>query len=323
MADGNIDKRVGGKIGIVGSGLIGRSWAMLFAAADFEVFMYDVERGRVDDALADIRVQLTNLEETGLLRGRLTADEQHSRVHPVDTLQECLSSAVYVQECVPENLELKHKIFVELNAIVDDKTILASSTSSLPASKFASDLTHSSQVIVVHPVNPPFYCPLVEVVPMPVTHRWVTERTMALMNEIGQSPVHVKKEVTGFALNRVQYSLLAECWRLVEDDVLSVEDVDKLMKDGLGMRYAFMGPFETCHLNADGFQDYLERYSFIVNDTQATFGPPVHCTPDSDTARHIIQELETKLPADQRKARCLWRNQCLAGLAKLKSQLPR
>ena len=70
---------------------------MLFAAADFEVFMYDVERGRVDDALADIRVQLTNLEEAGLLRGRLTADEQHSRVRPVDTLEECLSSAVYVQ----------------------------------------------------------------------------------------------------------------------------------------------------------------------------------------------------------------------------------
>jgi len=72
-----------------------------------------------------------------------------------------------------------------------------------------------------------------------------------------------------------------------------------------------------------GFRDYLERYSFIVNDTQATFGPAVHCTPDSDTARHIIQELEAKLPADQRKNRCLWRNQCLAGLAKLKSQLPR
>jgi len=65
-------------------------------------------------------------------------------------------------------------------------------------------------------VNPPFYCPLVEVVPMPVTHKWVTEQTMALMSEIGQSPVHVKKEVTGFALNRVQYALLAECWRLVE-----------------------------------------------------------------------------------------------------------
>ena len=95
------------------SGLIGRSWAMLFAAADFEVFMYDVERGRVDDALADIRVQLTNLEEAGLLRGRLTADEQHSRVHPVDSLEECLSSAVYVQAsaydvitCVVDTVEL-------------------------------------------------------------------------------------------------------------------------------------------------------------------------------------------------------------------------
>lgn len=107
-------------------------------------------------------------------------------------------------------------------------------------------------MIVSHPVNPPYYVPLVELVPAPWTKPEIVKTTRSLMEEIGQEPVSLTKEVEGFALNRIQYAILNETWRLVQDGILDVKDIDKVMSCGLGPRYAFMGPLETAHLNAEG-----------------------------------------------------------------------
>jgi L-gulonate 3-dehydrogenase len=295
---------------------------MLFAAAGYEVKMYDSESGRVAGAIDDILVQLKGLSEAGLLRGKLSIEEQHGLVKPAASLADCLSGALYVQENVPENLELKRKVFAEMDALVDDKTILASSTSSMPASRFTEDLKHRAQVIVSHPVNPPFYCPLTEVVPAPYTEKWVTEATMRILKEIGQTAVLLKKEVDGFALNRIQYALVSECWRLLMDDVMSVEDLDKVMSDGLGMRYAFMGPFETCHLNAEGILDYCSRYGDMMYRITSSFGPPPSFSPDTDTAKKVAESLAERIPPEKLAERRLWRNARLAALAKLKKDAP-
>jgi L-gulonate 3-dehydrogenase len=307
-----------GKVGIVGSGLIGRSWAMLFAAAGYEVKLFDAQSDQVSGAIDDILVQLKDLNEAGLLRGKLTISEQHGLIGAAGSLAECVSGAAYVQECVPENVDIKRKVFAEIDAVVGDKTILASSTSSLPASKFSDGLVHRGQVIVAHPVNPPFYCPLTEVVPAPYTEQWVTDTTMTILKELGQTAVLLKKEVDGFALNRIQYALLSECWRLLADDVMSVEDLDKVMSDGLGMRYAFMGPFETIHLNAEGVLDYCDRYGTMMYRITSSFGPPPLMTPDSDTAKRLATAMAERIPLDQLGERRLWRNARLAALAKLK-----
>lgn len=307
------------KIGIVGSGLIGRSWAMLFAAAGYKVIIYDVDSAQMSSALENILSQLKELEKSGLLRGSLSVVEQHKLISGTSSLADCVVDAKYVQECIPENLQMKRELFAELDKLASAKTILASSTSSMPASTFTEGLTHRSQVIVAHPVNPPFYCPLTEVVPAPYTEQWVKDETMKIMKEIGQTPVLLKKEIRGFALNRVQYALLSECWRLIQDDAISVEDLDKVMSDGLGMRYAFMGPLETCHLNAEGFSNYCERYGEMIYDIVSSFGPHPHL--GGATADHIVSDLEQKVPVDQLVQRRQWRDTRLAALAKLKKDL--
>lgn len=307
------------KIGIIGSGLIGRSWAMLFASAGYKVVVYDADPIQVTSALEGILKQLKDLEKAGLLHGKLSLEEQYKLISGTNSLLDCVADAKYVQESIPENLQMKSDLYAEIDSLVSNKTILASSTSSMPASTFTSNLSHRSQVIVAHPTNPPFYCPLTEVVPAPYTEQWVKDDTVKILKEIGQTPVLLKKELVGFALNRIQYALLSECWRLLADDAISVEDLDKVMSDGLGMRYAFMGPMETCHLNAEGFQNYCERYGEMIYGIVSNFGPNPRMS--GPVAEKISKEIEDRIPLDQLAQRRKWRDDRLAALAKLKKNL--
>merc|ERR1712062_763444 len=115
--------------------------------------------------------------------------------------------------------------------------------------------------------------PMVELVPAPWTSTEVRAGARALMAEVGQGPVSLSREVPGFVLNRMQYALLNECWRLVRDGVVSAQDLDVVMKDGMGMRYAFMGPMETIHLNAEGTQNYCDRYGETIYNVSSDLGP--------------------------------------------------
>ncbi|XP_046933446.1 lambda-crystallin homolog isoform X1 [Lynx rufus] len=241
-----------GVVVIVGSGLIGRSWAMLFASGGFRVKLYDIEQQQVTNALENIRKEMTFLEQSGSLKGSLGAQDQLSLISGCLNIQEAVEGALHIQECVPENLELKKKIFAQLDQIIDDQVVLSSSTSCLLPSQLFAGLAHVQQCLVAHPVNPPYYVPLVELVPHPETAPATVDRTHALMRKIGQSPVRVLKEMDGFVLNRLQYAVISEAWRLVEEGIVSPSDLDLVMSDGLGMRYAFIGPLETMHLNAEG-----------------------------------------------------------------------
>ncbi|XP_060050733.1 lambda-crystallin homolog isoform X2 [Erinaceus europaeus] len=240
-----------GAVLIVGSGLIGRSWAMLFASGGFQVKLYDVEPQQIANALESIRKELKLLEQAGSLKGSLGAQEQLALIRGCTDIREAVEGAMHIQECVPENLELKQKLFAQLDGLVDDSVVLSSSSSCLLPSKLFTGLAHVQQCLVAHPVNPPYYVPLVELVPHPETAPATVDRTHALMRQIGQSPVRMLREVDGFALNRLQYAVIAEAWRLVQEGVVSPEDLDLVMSDGLGMRYAFIGPLETMHLNAE------------------------------------------------------------------------
>ncbi|VVC97243.1 unnamed protein product, partial [Leptidea sinapis] len=187
------------KIGIVGSGLIGRSWAMLFASVGYQVTVYDIIPKQVTDALADIKVQLKTLEK---------------------------------DECVPENIDIKRKVFEDLDKVVDYNIILSSSTSCIQPSKISQGLKHKGQMIVSHPVNPPYYVPLVEIVPAPWTKPEIRSKTKEILLEIGQEPVLLMKEIDGFVLNRIQFAIIDEAWRLVSDGVMNVEDIDKVISEG-------------------------------------------------------------------------------------------
>eukprot|EP00794_Sanderia_malayensis_P000418 gene419-1054_t len=218
-------------------------------------------------------------------------------------------------ECTPENIELKRRIFGELSRQADDGTILASSTSCIIPSSFTEDLPNRSHCIVAHPVNPPHLVPLVELVPAPWTEPEVIRRTKCLMSAIGQAPVVAKKEVNGFILNRLQYALLMEAWRLVEDGVCSPEDVDTTVSQGLGLRYAIMGPFETIHLNAAGVKDYCERYAMNIEKVCVEEGGPRPLL--GETAEKIHEAMCRIIPLEQLDERRKWRDEKLTELRRL------
>jgi 3-hydroxyacyl-CoA dehydrogenase len=248
----------GRAIAIVGSGLVGAGWALVFARAGLRVRIYDANPAISQASVPLIRKQIADLTEFGLLSE--PAESILARLSICDTLADAVDGAAYVQESILERSDVKRTLMLALEEIAGPDLIIGSSSSGIPASAFASGLTISSRVIIAHPVNPPYLVPVVEIVPSPDTAPFVTEFTSALMEAVGQSVVHVHKEVEGFVLNRLQAVLLREAWALVEDGVVTCEDIDKTIRDGLGWRWSFMGPFETIDLNAvGGVADYAQR----------------------------------------------------------------
>lgn len=246
---------------MVGTGLIGRSWAVAFARGGYQVRMFDPVAGAAAASLALIPAMLKELTEHGLLRGE-APETAMARVSISETLAGAVRGADYVQESGPENREIKAALFEEIGTHAGDHTVLASSTSIILPSLFTGHIARKSQCVVAHPLNPPHLIPAVEIVPAPWTAPEFVARARAIQEQIGQRPIVMLKEIDGFLMNRLQGALLEECFRLLEGGYASAEDIDSGLKDGLAMRWSFMGPFETIDLNAPGgVRDYVERYN--------------------------------------------------------------
>ncbi|VVC26828.1 3-hydroxyacyl-CoA dehydrogenase, conserved site,6-phosphogluconate dehydrogenase C-terminal domain- [Cinara cedri] len=305
-----------GKIGIIGSGLIGQSWAMLFASAHYNVVIYDVNLEQVNTALEKIKSELITMEKNNIIRGSLSAEQQIERITGVIKLEEVIENAILIQECIPEVLAMKQQLYDQIDKIIGSLTIISSSTSTFLPSVLSEKMEHRNQLIVSHPVNPPYFVPLVEIVPSEWTEDWVIKKTRTIMEDIKQSPVTLAKEIPGFALNRIQYAILNECWHLVNDGVLNVKDIDTVMSEGLGMRYAFLGPFETAHLNAEGFMNYTERYSNSMFGVCKQFKPAPKF--EGPLVTVIADQLNSITSLEEIPNRRLWRDQSLIKLSQLK-----
>src|SRR5690349_4926425 len=255
----NVSKMDPGKpVAVVGAGLVGAGWAIAFARAGLRVRLYDANPRTAEQALPWAANQLAALHDHGLI------DEAPAtiaaRLTLADSLAQAIDGAAYVQESVLERVDVKRQLMVDLEKVADQSVIIGSSSSGIKASDFANDLAISPRVLIAHPVNPPYLVPVVELVPSTQTSQETIAFTDALMRGIGQSVVHVRKEIEGFVLNRLQAALLREAWALQRDGIASCEDIDKTVRDGLGWRWSFMGPFETIDLNAPGgVADYANR----------------------------------------------------------------
>lgn len=298
------------RIAVVGAGLIGRAWSMVFARAGMEVRLWDKLPGVAEAAMATIRDRLADLKAAGLVSEAPEAIA--ARITPCATLADCVEGVVHVQENGPERLAPKQDLFAELDRLCPPTVVLASSTSGIPASEFTGNLPGRGRCLVAHPVNPPYLVPLVELVGAPWTDPAVVARTRALMQRVGQVPVTAHKETRGFVLNRLQAALVAEAFRLVRDGVMSVEDVDACVKDGLGLRWAFMGPFETIDLNAPGgVADYAERFGPLMGGITEEQTPYDY---DAATVGHVTAERRAALDLARIEERSAWRDRRLMAL---------
>jgi 3-hydroxyacyl-CoA dehydrogenase len=298
------------RVAVIGTGLIGRSWAIVFARAGHAVALYDgnaaalrASLDALDTALADLKAAELMDEEPRVVR---------TRIEPAATLAECLRGAVYVQENIAEDLAAKKALFAEADRLAGAETILASSTSTIPTSQWSEGLAGRARCIVAHPVNPPHLVPLVELSPAPWTAPDVVTRTQALHEAVGQVPIVVRTEIQGFILNRLQGALLAEAFRLYADGYASTDDIDKTVRDGLGLRWSFMGPFETIDLNAPGgVVDYCARYGALYEEMAQSQLPRRW---DTELIRRIERERRQRLPASEIAARSAWRDRRLMQL---------
>jgi L-gulonate 3-dehydrogenase len=301
----------GRPVAVIGAGLVGAGWAIVFAQAGLHVRIYDVNPEATRWALALIAEQLKELEGFGLVDDPVAIA---ALVKPAPQLVDAVEGAAYAQESVLERLDLKRSLMQELEKVAPFDLVIGSSSSGIPASAFTHGLKISSRVLVVHPVNPPYLVPVVELVPSPDTSRETVAFADALMRGLKRSVVLVRKEVQGFVLNRLQSALLREAWALVEDGVASCEDIDRTMRDGLGWRWSFMGPFETIDLNAQGgVADYANRLGALCQEIAQS---RTHQEPWSpELISKVEAERRSVLSQDDLASRRAWRDRRLMALA--------
>jgi 3-hydroxyacyl-CoA dehydrogenase len=298
-------------VGIIGCGLIGRAWAIVFARGGCNVRLADASKSQAEQALGIIRTGLVDLDKAGLLTE--PPDVILARIDVADGAGKAVAEADYVQENLPEQLDLKRAIFAELDRLAPAHAVITSSTSAIPGSDFTDGLPGRGRCLVVHPVNPPHLVPLVELCRTSWTTDEAVSKTRALMESVGQVPVTVEREVEGFVLNRLQGALLNEALRLIAHGYVSPEDVDRCVRDGLGLRWSFMGPFETIDLNAPGgVADYAARYGGFYDrlDTQPL--PPAGWK--HEVVARIDADRRAALPTKDLPSRQAWRDRRLMAL---------
>ncbi len=306
------------KIAVIGAGLIGRAWSIVFARSGFEVQLWDKFPHQLPAAMEFIADRLPELHHLGLIKDE--PDAVLARITTHQSLWDAVRDVSHVQENGPERVPEKKALFEELDRAAPKDAVLASSTSGIPASAFTEGLRGRARCLVAHPVNPPYLVPVVELCPAPWTDPAVVERTRELMLRAGQVPATVRKEMDGFALNRLQGALLAEAFRLIADDVISPADLDALVKHGLGLRWSFMGPLETIDLNAPGgLADYCDRYGPLYAAMQRQMTP---LDWDAALVGRLHDARRAELPANLQAVRQEWRDRRLMALLAHKNSQP-
>lgn len=235
------------KVAVVGSGLMGHGIAQVFALSGFQVGLTDIKADILSAALANIRANLGLLADHGII-GLEAIEPTVERISTHTNMIEAAKAADLVVEAVNENLELKQRVFEELDAACSENTILASNTSVISITEIAAKTAHKERVVGTHFWNPPYLIPLVEVVRGDQTSDSTMDRTISLLEAVGKHPVRVNKDVPGFVGNRLQHALWREAISIVERGIADAATVDECVKYGFGLRLPVLGPMENADL---------------------------------------------------------------------------
>lgn len=293
-------------VALIGAGLIGRSWALLFARSGHDIALYDTDTA----ALAAARSWI----EARLLDG--AAVEIRCCTEIADTVR----GAGYIQESGPEKLDVKRAIYREIEAAMAPDALLGTSTSALEPDPLFEGMAFAGRALVVHPTNPPHVLPAVEL----AASQWTTPQTMQAVSDFmaacGQDPIVLKRVTPGFVVNRLQAALVDEALRLVDEGIAEPDDVDKAVRSALGLRWAFIGPFETMDLNArDGFEQYARVFGPVLSGLRT--GQDKSGDPWSGSApRRVVEARRAILPVEDVAARQEWRDRQIEALRLHKAQ---
>ena len=280
-------------IAVVGAGTIGLSWAALFASKGHDVRLYD-PRPDLQELLDAAAVELSEVLP-GSWRDRIVLEPD---------LEAAVTGVDVVQENGPERLDLKQELFARIEAAAPPEALLLSSTSGLMPSDLGADLTAPGRVVVGHPFNPPHVVPLVEVVPGAQTPAATVEAAAAFYRSLGKVPVVLHKEIGGFVANRLQSALFRESVHLVLEGVVTPEELDQVVTESVGVRWATAGPFESYHLGGGpgGLRHLLEHLGPGMQERWRTLGQP-ELTPEVvDRLSTSTHERFADQPYEQRTA---------------------
>ena len=266
-------------IGVVGSGIMGRGIALIYALHGYKVFLYDCEPKALAEAGRRIEKDLALLVAEGLVTQNQQA-QALVNIDFTDSLSAAVSGADFVIEAVPEQLPLKQQLFSEIEKLVMDDTILASNTSTLPLADLARYLSRPERMIITHFFNPAHLVPLVEVVTSENTPGNVLTSTLDLLKHLNKKPVVLKKTVPGFIANRLQAALFREALHLVSIGVADCKDIDTAVTAGPGFRWSLIGPMETADFGG------LDTWQKVMNN----LCPELDCTRSSPELIDVMNE---------------------------------
>jgi len=267
---------VPGAVSLIGCGVIGRGWIRVFARSRVKVKLYDAMTAACDRAIDWLKRDLAaDLSEGFISKAERDIVLGHVAIAP--GIADALSGVDYVQESIPEVLELKQALFRELDSLAAPDVILASSTSALDISLIAQGLAGVGRCIMAHPFNPPHLLPAVEVLGTTQTDTAILEQACTILSACGQIPVRINRYIPGFLGNRIQAAVIREALHLVESGVADPLAVDSVIRDALALRWATIGNFGANHTNADlGIAEYFNRYGGAYRAMMADLdsGPP-------------------------------------------------
>lgn len=280
------------QVAALGGGLIGRSWTALFLAAGRSVAVYDPDPSTGARVRETVDAAWPVLRELGLA----TTDAPVGELTICADPREAVEGAAFVQESIPERIALKHELYAAVEPVVADDAVVASSASGLTLSELQGGWSDPSRLVLGHPFNPPHLIPLVEVMGNERTAPGVVDAARAFYESVGKVTIEVRREVPGHVANRLQAALWREAIHLVNEGVASVEDVDKAVSSGPGLRWAVMGPTLLFHLGGDdgGLAAFCERYTDSFNRWWDDLGDP---RLDAATAQALVAGL-ARDPAD-------------------------
>lgn len=271
-------------VGIVGTGVIGASWAAFFLARGFDVRASDPADGAEAKLRSLIKSYWPALELLGLSAGasqdRLVFD---ANVH------KALEGVDFVQENGPERLDIKRDLIAKIDASVSNEAIIATSSSGILITTIQDAAKHPERIVLGHPFSPPHLIPLVEVLGGKLTSPEAVKKTIAFYSEVGKKPIHIRREIKGHVTNRLQAALWQEALWLVEQDIASVADIDTAISYGPGLRWGLLGPFLNLEIagGSGGLAHLLEH-----------LGPPMESWWTDLKPVHLNETLNKKAAAE-------------------------